>query len=123
MDDFSKAIALLFIKNWSLFDNDFLSKNAFPPTLKETLPLSNNTEANKFASKTKIFFLKMDDFSKAIALLFSKIGPSSTMIFCQKNVFSTTLKAIVPLSNHTEANKFASKTKNIFKKWMIFLRL
>ena len=26
MDDFSKAIALLFFKNWTLFNNDFLSK-------------------------------------------------------------------------------------------------
>ena len=63
MDDFSKAIALLFFKNWTLFEQ-FFCQNAI-------LLLNNHTEANKFASKTK-FFQKMDDFSKAIALLFFK---------------------------------------------------
>ena len=67
MDDFSKAIALLFFKYWTLFENDFLSKKtSLSTTLNAILLLNNHTEANKFASKTKKIVPKLDYFSKAI---------------------------------------------------------
>ena len=60
--------------------------------------------------------LKMDDFSRAIALLFyQKLDPLRQRFFVNKMSFPPTLNAILPLYNHTEANKFASRTKKSSK--------
>ena len=63
----------------------FVKKTSFSPTLNAILLLNNHTEANKFASKTKFFFQKMDDFSKAIALLFFKNWTLFDNDFLSKN--------------------------------------
>ena len=61
------------------------------------------------------FFFIIDDFSKAIALLFcQKLDPLRQRFFVKKMYFPPTLYAFLFLYNHTEANKFASKTTKKF---------